>query len=203
LNGLVVTGGGNNSFNELETSNNHQNGVLVQNSSSNNSFSELTADVNLANGVSVISSNSNQFSNSSANQNHLNGFELDGSNDSGLQGVTAESNEYAGIWLNGSSRNTLMYFTANSNSTSGVYIGCSATTEPSGTTCTAFPSSNSNFLSDGSSEKNMVGIGIDLNDHQNRLVNNSVSSNTTDLEDDNPACKTNIWEPDAPAGCAH
>ena len=199
LNGLVVNGGGNNSFNELETSGNQQNGVLVENGSSSNSFSELTAGGNQADGVSVQSSNSNQFSNSSADQNHLNGFELDGSNDNGLQGVSAESNGGAGIWLNGSSTNTLMYFTANGNSTSGVYIGCSATTEPSGTTCTAFPSSNSNFLSDGTSESNTVDIGIDLNDHQNRVVDNTA----TNLVDSNPACKTNIWEPNAPTGCAH
>ena len=91
LNGLVVSGGGSNSFNELDTSNNQQNGVLVENSSSGNSFNELTAGGNQADGVSVQSSNSSQFSNSNANQNHLNGFEFDGSNDSGLQGVTAKS----------------------------------------------------------------------------------------------------------------
>lgn len=203
LNGLVVSGGGSNSFNELDTSNNQQNGVLVENSSSGNSFNELTAGGNQADGVSVQSSNSSQFSNSNANQNHLNGFEFDGSNDSGLQGVTAESNLGSGIWLNGSARNTLTYFITNGNATSGVYIGCSATTEPSGTACSTFPPSNSNFLSDGTSQGNVVGIGIDLNNHDNRVIGNSVSSNTTDLEDRNPACNTDIWEPNAPAGCAH
>ena len=203
LNGLLISAGGNNSFNELDTSNNQQNGVFVENRSSGNSFNELTAGGNQADGVSVQTSNSNQFSNSSANSNHLNGFELDGSNNNGLQTVVAESNIGSGVWLNGSAANTLMYFTSSSNGTSGIYIGCSATTEPSGTACSSFPPSNNNFLSDGTSENNAVGIGIDLNNHSNRVIDNSVSGNTSELEDSNPACNTDVWEPAAPTGCAH
>jgi parallel beta-helix repeat protein len=202
LNGVLISAGGNNSFNELDTNNNQQNGVLVENSSGN-SFNELTASENQADGVSVQTSSSNQFSNCIANNNHLNGFELDGSSNNGLETVVAASNIGSGVWLNGSAANTLMYFTTSTNGTSGIYIGCSATTEPSGMACSSLPPSNNNFLSDGTSENNAVGIGIDLNNHSNRMIDNSVSGNTSDLADSNPACNTDVWEPEAPTGCAH
>jgi hypothetical protein len=205
-NGVLITGGGGNKLSDFEA------GSLSLPASGNTGF-----------GVTVMTSNANNLSDFETSTNGIGGVQIVRSNGNRIEFFDSHSNSGGpGVWLNGSAHNTVSDFNACANSTSGIYIGCSSNTRPSNSSCGAAPHSNDNVVIGGSPMNNKVGIGIDLANGSNRLIQNdavdavvevppvpcNLANSSEDLEDDNSNCGSDLWILDlfasaAPNTCIH
>lgn len=163
-----------------------------------------TRSGNTGYGLSLIDSSIGNFiDNFETSLNGQGGVRV-GSNGNHIDYFSSFSNTGAGVWLDGASHNMVSDAYICGNTTSGVYLGCSAGTLPSNTSCGTAPHSNGNLVANTVPRSNVVGIGIDKGNHNNRVVANDAlytsapnppcsAVNTTDLEDDNTNCDSNFW----------
>jgi parallel beta-helix repeat protein len=175
---------------------NSQQGFLITGSQAVR-IHESLAIFNTADGIDLNSTSGSFIVDTSASNNGKSGIVLTRSNSNVVDDVTVSGNLIDGLWLKASSRNSVDATAASSNSfAAGFYIGCSLTGVPAGVTCSSFglPASNGNSIVDGGAFSNSVGIGIDLGNKTNDIVDNSAVGNSAfDLKDGNVGCGTNSW----------
>jgi len=191
--GVANTTANNVVFNSIHADFNFQQGFLIT-SSQGVRIHASTADSNTADGIDLNSTSGSFIVDTTADSN-LSGIVLARSNSNVIDDVTVNSNSIDGLWLKASSRNSVDGSGNSFNGFAGIYIGCSLTGVPAGVTCSSFglPASNGNSIVDEGTFFNAVGIGIDLGNRTNDIVDNFVFGNSPDLKDGNVGCGTNSW----------
>jgi len=178
----------------IHANSNSQQGFLITGSQGVR-IHESAANFNTADGIDLNNTSGSFIVDTTANSNGKSGIVLTRSNSNVVDDVSASSNANDGLWLKASSRNSVDAPGASSNF-AGIYIGCSLTGVPAGVTCSSFglPASNGNSIVDGGAFFNKVGIGIDLGNKTNDIVDNVAAANSPfDLKDGNVGCGTNSW----------
>ncbi len=192
--GVANTTANNVVFNSIHADFNSEQGFLITGSQGVRIHSS-TASFNTADGIDLNSTSGSFIVGTTASSNGKSGIVLTRSPSNVVDDVTVSSNTTDGLWLKASSRNSVDNPGASFNGLAGTYIGCSLTGVPAGVTCSSFglPASNGNSIVDEGTFFNAVGIGIDLGNRTNDIVDNFVFGNSPDLKDGNVGCGTNSW----------
>jgi Right handed beta helix region len=190
--GAVLNAVRNSTFQVVADSNNG-NGLTIKGGSSNFIFfSEMT--VNKADGAAILNSTGNTLYDLRAEENTGNGITIKGGSGNSIVDAEAGNNHGDGVAILNSSRNTVQLGGVFGNAGVGLHIGCQPSNMPVGSACRAGGASSDNVVDELSAGGNGWGIVIDNGNHRNRIVNNTVLSNTNaDLIDDNADCDSNLW----------
>jgi len=199
-------------FNDMEVFANGTNGMAIVSTKAAR-IRNIDNFSNGRNGIKLDSSTGSFVDDSDADSNLKNGVVLFQAHSNALDNVNASSNGKAGFKIAGSSWNSTDFLHAGSNVASGIYVGCSPGSVPVGFDCPTllgFADGVKNSIVDtrnSGANFNAFGIALDRGATQSIVFNNSALSNSVlDLDDENPACDTNIWEENvfgtsSPGGC--
>jgi parallel beta-helix repeat protein len=173
-------------------------GGIALTSSSSNTLSNFSADNNLATDIVLSNSSKNSLFQFSADGSVGSGIALSGSSSNSIYDFDASDNAVYGLWLQSSSSNSVRFASALGNTEAGIYLGCSPTM-PGANDCPAKakPSSKNIVTAIQAGNDDVItqlfGVAVDLGDLQNNLSGITATGDTTDLDDLNASCGTNVW----------